>query len=200
MPSRSDPEDRRIVPAEPSQLPLMRQLFQEYAAGLAIDLGFQGFTQELAGLPGDYAPPGWVHDALDNMINLGNLLFLIASVALALQIRNVLTRSRWLRPMLWVLVVTIPIPFVTAIGGWMVREIGRQPWVVYGLLKTSDAVSKLDAGTLRASLLGFGGLLVALALVDWWLIARHARRGPGDEFLPVEAEPASVGAFAAATS
>jgi len=86
------------------------------------------------------------------------------------------------------------------VAGWTTTEVGRQPWVVYGLLKTSDAVSNLDAGTLRASLLGFGGLLVALALVDWWLIARHARRGPGDEFLPVDAEPASVGAFAAVTS
>jgi cytochrome d ubiquinol oxidase subunit I len=102
--------------------------------------------------------------------------------------------------MLWVLVITIPVPFVTAIGGWMVREVGRQPWVVYGLLKTSDAVSDLGAGPLRASLLGFGGLLVALALVDWWLIARHARRGPGDEFLPVEAEPSNVGAFATVPS
>ena len=150
--------------------------------------------------PGDYAPPGWIHSALENMINLGNLLFLIAFVALLLQIRDVLTRSRWLRPALWVLVVTIPIPFVTAIGGWMVREVGRQPWVVYGVLKTSDAVSNLDAGTLRASRLGFGGLLVALALVDWWLIARHARRGPGDEFLAIEPEPATVGTFAAVSS
>jgi cytochrome bd ubiquinol oxidase subunit I len=101
---------------------------------------------------------------------------------------------------LWVLVLTIPIPFITAIGGWLVREVGRQPWAVYGVLKTSDAVSSLDAGTLRASLLGFGGLLVALALVDWWLIARHARRGPGDEFLPVEPEPAEVSTFAAVSS
>ena len=57
MPPRSDTEQQRIVPADLSQLSVIRQLFQEYAAALTIDLGFQGFDQELAALPGDYAPP-----------------------------------------------------------------------------------------------------------------------------------------------
>jgi cytochrome d ubiquinol oxidase subunit I len=140
--------------------------------------------------PGNYAPPSWTLGVFDGMVMVGNLLFLVAFVALVLQIRNALTRSRWLRWLLAVLVATIPIPFVTVIGGWLVREVGRQPWAVYGVLKTADAVSNVDAGTVRASLVGFTVLLVGLALVDWWLIARHARRGPGDEFL-AEPEPAA---------
>jgi ribosomal protein S18 acetylase RimI-like enzyme len=57
MTSPSRPVARRIVPAGRSLLPLIRGLFQEYAGTLTVDLGFQGFTEELAGLPGEYAPP-----------------------------------------------------------------------------------------------------------------------------------------------
>jgi len=133
--------------------------------------------------PGNYAPPSWTLSAFDWMTIAGNLFFLIAVAGLVLMIRNWLTRVRGLRFMLVVLIATVPLPFLTAIDGWLVREVGRQPWAVYGVLKTSDAVSDLNPGTMLASLIGFGALLVGLAVLDWWLIARHARRGPGAEFL-----------------
>jgi cytochrome d ubiquinol oxidase subunit I len=155
---------------------------------------WQSRFQGLYGV-GDYAPPHWIHSTFDTMVQLANVLALIAALGLVFQIRNVITAKRWARWMLWVLVATIPVPFVTAIGGWMVREVGRQPWTVYGVLKTSDAVSPLPASTLQASLIGFGVLVIGLAVLDWYLIAKHARRGPGDEFLPVEPETRAVAAF-----
>jgi cytochrome d ubiquinol oxidase subunit I len=71
----------------------------------------------------------------------------------------------------------------------VVREEGRQPWAVYGLLKTADAVSPMSDGALLASTIGFTTLVVGLVAVDWWLLARKARRGPGDEFLPQPLPP-----------
>ncbi|GAA2583887.1 cytochrome ubiquinol oxidase subunit I [Dactylosporangium fulvum] len=134
--------------------------------------------------PGDYLPSNAVGTSLGLMIEVANLLFLVLLVAQVLTVRDVIVRRRWARPMLWVLTAIIPVPFLTAIAGWIVREEGRQPWAVYGLLKTADAVSPMSAGALRWSTIGFTVLLAGLVLVDWWLLARQARRGPGDEFLP----------------
>jgi cytochrome d ubiquinol oxidase subunit I len=116
------------------------------------------------------------------MMTIWVLLFLLAVVALVVLRRRRHTPPS--RPLLRLLVWSIPLPFVAAICGWVFREVGRQPWIVYGLLRTSDAVSPLSGGALAASLVAFGMLVGALAAVDWWLLARYARRGPGDEFLP----------------
>jgi cytochrome d ubiquinol oxidase subunit I len=138
--------------------------------------------------PGNYAPPGWIHVVLDVMMYIWLLLFLLTVVALVVLRRRRSLDTRTSRVVLRLLVWSIPLPFVAAICGWVFREVGRQPWVVYGLLRTSDAVSALSGGVLAASLTAFGLLVGGLAVVDWWLLARYARRGPGDEFLP-DSEP-----------
>lgn len=138
--------------------------------------------------PGDYLPPGWVGTSFQAMQQIANLIFLLLFVAQVLTFRDVILRRRWARPALWMLVALIPVPFATAILGWMVREEGRQPWAVYGLLRTAEAVSPMSATALIWSTLGFTVLVAGLAVADWWLLARAAGRGPGGEFGVEETE------------
>jgi cytochrome d ubiquinol oxidase subunit I len=71
------------------------------------------------------------------------------------------------------------VPYVARQLGWIVAEVGRQPWIVYGVLKTADAVSRsISAGHVIASLLGFTVLYGGLAVADVYLLARLSRRGP----------------------
>ena len=128
--------------------------------------------------PGDYLPPSWIEIPQTIMLGIGGVLFLFSLALLPLLFRDWLVR---LRLPLYLLVAAVPLPFVAAIGGWLFREVGRQPWVVYGVLPTSDAVSDVPPGVALASFVGFTTVLTALAVTNWVLIARAARRGPGQE-------------------
>src|SRR6266498_1406078 len=80
---------------------------------------------------------------------------------------------------------------LAAISGWLVREVGRQPWVVYEQLRTSEAVSSLNVWTVTASMVGFVGAIATLAVIDYVLLARTARRGPDAVTLGAAPEPAA---------
>jgi cytochrome d ubiquinol oxidase subunit I len=129
--------------------------------------------------PGDYTPPVLANVGLGFMIligfTLGCLWFL-----LPLLYRDWLIR---LRVPLYLILLALPFPFVAAILGWIAREVGRQPWVAYGLLRVDDAVSPVSGGVMLASYVGFSLLLGTLAVANWVLIARHAARGAGDPAL-----------------
>ncbi|MFD5829044.1 cytochrome ubiquinol oxidase subunit I [Lentzea sp. NPDC060358] len=116
------------------------------------------------------------------MILIGTGLTAISWLTLPLLIRDAVIRLRF---PLYLMVIGIPVPFAAALFGWMFREIGRQPWLVYGLLRTEDAVSHVDASQILLSLIVFTSLFVLLACVDWALIARAVRRGPDVEPAPV---------------
>ncbi len=73
----------------------------------------------------------------------------------------------------------IPLPYIAIQLGWLVAEIGRQPWIVYGLMKTSDGVSTaVSSSQVIFSLIGFIALYGTLAVVDITLLMKHARKGP----------------------
>ncbi|MEU9507205.1 cytochrome ubiquinol oxidase subunit I [Micromonospora sp. NPDC048170] len=138
--------------------------------------------QELAARfgPGDWLPPDWVSVPYQIMMQTTFGLALLSIVLLVLLIRNWVVR---LRVPLYLLVALIPVPFVLVICGWLVREVGRQPWAVYGVLSTEDAASPLSTGAAAASFTGFAVVLGGLVLLNIVLLGRFARRGIEDDAL-----------------
>jgi len=134
---------------------------------------------------GSYVPVIWVlYWSFRIMVGLGILLFLLGGVGLWLMRRRRLERSpRFLRFATWMLVA----PFLANSVGWIFTEIGRQPWVVYGLLKTSKAVTLIAPGYVATSLVGFTAIYTFLAIVEIGLMIRLAKVPPV-VFAPAEAE------------
>jgi cytochrome d ubiquinol oxidase subunit I len=116
---------------------------------------------------------------------------LVALLGAWLYWRGRLARTRWF---LWTAVVAMVFPFAAATCGWLLTEVGRQPWIVEGLLKTSEANSpSVSSAMLAASLAVFVVLYTALAVTDFVLIRRFARLDPAPiRVAPVAEEPAAV--------
>lgn len=92
------------------------------------------------------------------------------------------------RPMLWALLLAAPFPFIANTAGWVTAEVGRQPWLVYGLMRTRVGFSPLvSAGNVWFTLLGFLGLYGLLAILFLFLVYREIEHGP--EPSPVAAPP-----------
>ncbi|HEX5900088.1 MAG TPA: cytochrome ubiquinol oxidase subunit I [Solirubrobacteraceae bacterium] len=126
---------------------------------------------------GNYVPNvEVVYWSIRVMAYLGVLMFLVAAVGAWLYRKRKLESARWF---LWTAVVAIAFPFIAATSGWILTEVGRQPWIVQGLLKTSDARSpNVSSATIGASLGVFVVLYVVLGVVDFVLMRRYARVDP----------------------
>ncbi|HET6378153.1 MAG TPA: cytochrome ubiquinol oxidase subunit I [Methylocella sp.] len=121
----------------------------------------------------DVAPLFW---AFRIMVGFGFFFIALFGVAFYLNSTGRLLRARWL---LWAFVVTLPLPWIAAEAGWFVAEVGRQPWVVEGILPTFLAVSNIPARNVVITLAGFIGFYSALLLVDLYLMVKAVRLGPG---------------------
>jgi cytochrome d ubiquinol oxidase subunit I len=137
----------------------------------------------------NYLPPVEViYWAMRAMAYAGSLVALVAVVGAFLYRRRQLERWRWY---LWPAVAASFLPFVATSAGWVLTEMGRQPWIVQGLLKTVDANSPSVSTTwLAISLTVFVCLYVALLIVDIWLMRRYAGREPSEGDETPEAAPA----------
>jgi cytochrome d ubiquinol oxidase subunit I len=110
------------------------------------------------------------------MAGLGTYFVLLMGVAALLLWRHKLFTTRW---MLWLLLISFPLPYIANTAGWMTAEIGRQPWLIYGLMRTSEGYSSaVSAGNGLFTLIGFMGLYTLLGLLFTVLVYREISHGP----------------------
>ena len=124
------------------------------------------------------------------MVGLGMFFILLTGTFFVLSVRRTLDAHRWL---LKVAVFAIPLPWVAAEAGWIVAELGRQPWVIEGVLPTAVAVSNLGVTTLLITIAGFAAIYTVLLVIEMKLMLKTIRNGP-DEHAPaaLSAAPSTV--------
>lgn len=126
--------------------------------------------------PGNYVPPvAVIYWSFRVMLGMGAVMALLSLGGLFLMWKKRLEQMRWF---LWLLVAGIALPYLGNTTGWMMAEIGRQPWLVNGLLKTADGISpSVSAGVILFSLITFIVLYGMLAAIDGFLLFKFARQG-----------------------
>ncbi|HQK26242.1 MAG TPA: cytochrome ubiquinol oxidase subunit I, partial [Synergistaceae bacterium] len=143
-------------------------------------LAYKDFDAEVKGLksfPKEERPPVLeTYLGFRLMVGLGGLFILLSALAAFLSWRDLLERyPLFLKVLVW----AIPLPYLAGELGWIVAEVGRQPWIVYGVLKTSAAVSKSVSPEQVALSLGVFTLLYSfLGGINVYLLAKYARKGP----------------------
>jgi len=110
------------------------------------------------------------------MVGLGTIFIAVTVLASLLLWRGKLYDSGW---MLWMLMLCVPFPFIANTAGWMTAELGRQPWLIYGLMRTASGISpRVAAGNVWFTLIGFMGMYTVLGILWLFLIYREIERGP----------------------
>jgi cytochrome bd ubiquinol oxidase subunit I len=110
------------------------------------------------------------------MVGLGTFFVVVMVVAAFLLWRGQLFQVKW---MLWILMLSAPFPYIANTAGWMTAELGRQPWLVYGLMRTEEGYSKgVSAGNGMFTLLGFMGIYTVLSILFLFLLRRAIEEGP----------------------
>ena len=152
-----------------------------FVPGMLSFLAYGSFGSTVHGLS-DFPREQWpdnvelLYYAYHVMVGLGTLfMLLMLASAWALWRRKLATNRR----LLWLLMLAIPFPYIANTAGWMVAELGRQPWVVYGLMRTAVASSPLvqAGGDVAFTLLGFCGLYALLSIVLLFPFAREIAHG-----------------------
>lgn len=162
-------------------------------------LSFNQFSGSLDGLndlqetyedkygPGDYIPNVTVlFWAFRIMTGAGSVLLLLGFYGMYAARKGKLPKSNlYLKAMPFAIIL----PFVANTAGWLLTEMGRQPWVVFGLMKTEDAVSpSVSAGEMLFSLIAFTSMYTILGVVSIYLFVRHVKKTDHDETGPSEAQ------------
>jgi cytochrome d ubiquinol oxidase subunit I len=180
--------------------PERRDRFALKVPGLLSFLSYNRFSGEVKGIrnlqaeyetlhgPGNYVPPVmWTYWNFRVMVGAGMAMLLLAAWALAASLRERVERSPRL---LALLVPALVLPYVANSAGWIFTEIGRAPWIVFGVMTIDKGVSPgVTAGEVLTTLVGFTLLYAALMAADLYLLARFAKAGLNPPETAVAAEP-----------
>jgi cytochrome d ubiquinol oxidase subunit I len=124
------------------------------------------------------------------MVGLGTIFIAVMGAAAFLLWKRRLYQSR---AMLWILMLAFPFPYIATTAGWMVAELGRQPWLVYGLLRTAEGTSPyVPGGDVAFTTLGTMGLYLVIGLLFLYLVGKEVGRGPEAVLDAPEHAPATV--------
>jgi cytochrome d ubiquinol oxidase subunit I len=140
-------------------------------------LGYHDVNAEVKGLndfPKEDRPPVLpTFLGFRTMVAIGTLLPLLAIIGLFL--KNRLVENRWY---LIIMMAAVPLPYIAVEAGWVLAEVGRQPWIVYGLMRTADAASPIAGVQVISSLVAFILVYGLLGAVGYYLIGKNAIKGP----------------------
>ncbi len=144
-------------------------------------LAFGRFNADVKGL-NEFPVSDWpdnielLYYSFHVMVGLGTMFLLLMAVAVLFGWRGWLEKAR---PLLWALMLAFPFPYIANTAGWMTAELGRQPWLVYGLLRTADGSSaNVHSGSTLFTLIGFCGLYFVVGLTFLFLVGRELSHGP----------------------
>jgi len=157
-------------------------------------LTYRRWTAVVRGLntfPADQRPDSieMLYYSYHIMVGLGTIFIAIMGLALLLLWRRKLFQARW---MLWILMLATPFPYIANTAGWFTTELGRQPWIVFGLMRTVHGSSPLlSTGNIIFTLLGFMGIYLLFGLLYVILVVFDALHGPGEQ--AAEATPEESG-------
>jgi len=151
--------------------------------GMLSFLAFHDTTAEIKGLkefPKELRPPVTpTFLSFRIMVGIGTFMILASLAGIFLSRRD---RFEDNKLFLTIMLLSIPLPYLAQQFGWLVAELGRQPWIVFGVLKTADAVSRsVTATQVMLSLLGFTVLYGFLGVIDIFLLVKYAKKGPDSD-------------------
>ncbi|HQL47408.1 MAG TPA: cytochrome ubiquinol oxidase subunit I [Holophaga sp.] len=149
--------------------------------GLLSFIAYGSFSAEVKGL-NDFPRDQWptsielLYYGFHIMVGLGTFFILLMGLSSLQLWRRKLEQTRIL---LWVLAFAFPFPFIANTAGWMTAELGRQPWLIYGLMRTSEGTSHLvHGGQTVFTLIGFAGIYFVLGVLYLYLMIREVAHGP----------------------
>jgi cytochrome d ubiquinol oxidase subunit I len=142
---------------------------------------YRNWAAEVKGL-NSYARDLWpdnvplLYYSFHIMVGLGTIFIALMAICAVWLARGRLFESK---PLLWALMLALPFPYIANTAGWMTAELGRQPWLVYGIMRTAAGDSNnVSAGNALFTLLGFMGVYTVLGILFVFLVYRELERGP----------------------